>query len=159
MGCTSEVGSPPIFRYITGMKCSLRRVMLPPTLSVTFGLLFMVAMSGCSSTQSRDAVFTREILTAEEIVRTPALNAYEAVQMRRPAFLARANRRALREADQPDARPIVYVNGVYFGDVDSLRDIPVRQIKDIRFMEANDATRTLGTTNVGGVILVTTNLN
>jgi hypothetical protein len=124
--------------------------------SITFGML---AMSGCVSSQAGEAVLTREILTAEEIARTTALTAYEAIQIRRPAFLAGADRRALRDADQPDTRPVVYVNGVFYGEVESLREIPVREIKDIRFLEANDATRVLGSTHVGGVIMVTTRLN
>jgi hypothetical protein len=134
------------------------RLLCLPALLLAMGLAVSI-LSGCASTQAGEGASSREILTAEEIARTSALNAYEAIQIRRPVFLARAQRRALRDAEQPDARPIVYVNAVYFGDVESLRDIPVREIKDIRFVEANEATRTLGTANVGGVIMVTTKLN
>jgi hypothetical protein len=129
----------------------------PCMLIIVMAAVGSLILPGCAT--SGDAAVSREILTSEEIANTPALNAYEAIQMKRPVFLARAQRRALRESDQPDARPLVYVNGVYFGDVESLRDIPVRQIKEIRFIEANDATRTLGTTNVGGVIFVLTQMN
>jgi hypothetical protein len=118
-----------------------------------------VLSAGCASSGEGGLLVSRELLTAEEISRTTALNAYEAIQVRRPAFLARAERRALRDADQPDARPSVYVNGVYFGEVGSLREIPVREIKEIRFMDAIEATKALGTTNVGGVIMVMTKLN
>ena len=121
--------------------------------------LVVLLMAGCASSQTGGAVTTREILTAEEISRTTALTAYEAIQIRRPAFLAGAQRRALRDADQPDTRPVVYVNGVFYGEVESLREIPVREIKEIRFLEVNDATRVLGSAHVGGVIMVTTKLN
>lgn len=125
-------------------------------LAVRLGVL---VLAGCATSQSGGAVLTREILTAEEISRTTALTAYEAIQIRRPAFLASAQRRALRDADQPDTRPVVYVNGIYYGEVESLRDITVREIKEIRFLEANDATRVLGSAYVGGVIMVITKLN
>jgi hypothetical protein len=121
--------------------------------------LVAIVAAGCVSSQEGGVVSTREILTAEEISRTTALTAYDAIQIRRPAFLAGAQRRALRDADQPDARPVVYVNGVFYGEVESLRDIPVREIKEIRFLEANDATRVLGSVYVGGVIMVITSLN
>jgi hypothetical protein len=121
--------------------------------------LVAIVAAGCVSSQAGGVVSTREILTAEEISRTTALTAYDAIQIRRPAFLAGAQRRALRDADQPDARPVVYVNGVFYGEVESLRDIPVREIKEIRFLEANDATRVLGSVYVGGVIMVITSLN
>lgn len=126
--------------------------------ALTIGLAPLVIV-GCASSHAGGAVSTREILTAEEISRTTALTAFDAIQIRRPAFLAGAQRRALRDADQPDTRPAIYVNGVYFGDVESLRDIQVRDIKEIRFLEANDATRVLGSAHVGGVIMVTTRLN
>jgi hypothetical protein len=125
---------------------------------LAIGLIALVT-TGCVSSQAGGAVSTREILTAEEISRTTALTAYDAIQIRRPAFLAGAQRRALRDADQPDTRPVVYVNSVFYGEVESLRDIPVREIKEIRFLEANDATRVLGSAHVGGVIMVTTRLN
>ena len=121
--------------------------------------LVLIALAGCASSQSSSVVSMREILTADEISRTTALTAYEAIQVRRPLFLAGAQRRALRDADQPDARPVVYVNGVFYGEVESLREIPAREIKEIRFLEANDATRVLGTAHVGGVIMITTRLN
>jgi glutaredoxin-related protein len=126
--------------------------------AVAIGLVVLL-MAGCASSQAGGIVSTREILTAEEISKTTALTAYDAIQIRRPAFLAGAQRRALRDADQPDTRPVVYVNGVFYGEVESLRDILVREIKEIRFLEANDATRVLGSAHVGGVILVTTKLN
>jgi hypothetical protein len=125
---------------------------------LAMGLVVLV-MAGCASSQGGGAVSTHEILTAEEISRTTALTAYEAIQVRRPAFLAGAQQRGLRDADQPDTRPVVYVNGVFYGEVESLREIPVREIKDIRFVEANDATRVLGSAHAGGVIIVTTKLN
>ena len=122
-------------------------------------MLVLLVTAGCASSQSGGVVSTREILTAEEMSRTTALTAYDAIQVRRPAFLASAQRRALRDADQPDTRPVVYVNGIYYGEVESLRDITVREIKEIRFLEANDATRVLGSAYAGGVIMVTTKLN
>jgi hypothetical protein len=122
-------------------------------------MLVLLVTAGCASSQSGGVVSTREILTAEEMSRTTALTAYDAIQVRRPAFLAGAQRRALRDVDQPDTRPVVSVNGIYYGEVESLRDIPVREIKEIRFLEANDATRVLGSAYAGGVIMVTTKLN
>ena len=121
--------------------------------------MFALLLTGCGSSQADRAVASREILTADEIAKTSALTAYDAIQVRRPAFLAGADRRALRDVDQPDPRPVVYVNGVYYGPVESLRDIPVREIREIRFLEANDATRVLGSPHVGGVIMVGTKLN
>jgi hypothetical protein len=137
---------------------TLNRNMWPAIVGLALGFVILV-VSGCTSSQAGGAVSTREILTADEISRTTALNAYDAILIRRPAFLAGAQRRALRDADQPDTRPVVYVNGVYFGEVQSLRDIPLREIKEIRFLEANDATRVLGSAHVGGVIMITTKLN
>jgi hypothetical protein len=147
---------------LQSMRLSLnvkRKLIMSRIFTALAPALIAIAVSGCVSSQAGGVVSTREILTAEEISKTTALTAYDAIQIRRPAFLARAQRRALRDADQPDARPVVYVNGVYYGEVETLRDIPVREIKEIRFLEANDATRVLGSVYVGGVIMVITSLN
>jgi hypothetical protein len=161
-GAASTLAARPILSIlIITMQLSLhdtRSWIVRTSLALELGLVVLLT-AGCVSFQSGGSVSTREILTADEISKTTALTAYDAILIRRPAILAGAERRALRDADQPDTRPVVYVNGVFYGEVESLRDIPVREIKEIRFLEANDATRMLGSAHVGGVILVTTKLN
>jgi hypothetical protein len=105
-GTASTLAECPILvTLLTTMQLSLHDtrnwIVWRALFALAIGLVVLV-MAGCASSQSGGAVSTREILTAEEISRTTALSAYDAIQIRRPAFLAGAQRRALRDADQPD---------------------------------------------------------
>jgi outer membrane cobalamin receptor len=55
-----------------------------------------------------------------------------------------------------EALPRVYVDNVSYGGIDALSNVQVSQIKEIRFVNARDATTQWGTGHMGGVILVIT---
>jgi hypothetical protein len=122
-------------------------------LLLSFGILVLVA--GCGASRETGAVSTsRNILTADEIAKTSAFNAYDAVRLRRPAFLSPA---VTSGAGQ--RRPPVYVDGIYFGEVESLKDIQVIDVKEIRYIDSRDATTLYGTGYVAGVIMVITTIH
>jgi hypothetical protein len=101
-------------------------------------------------------VSTRDVLLADEIATTDAQNAYEAVSLKRPFFLQSRGPRSLQRADpgQTNEYPIVYLDRMYFGEIESLRRIPVQQIKEVQFLDANEATNQFGAGHNGGIILV-----
>lgn len=128
-------------------------------ITVWLGLL-AVLVAGCSGTGRGSRVLSsRELLTADEIAKTSAANAYDAVRMRRPEFLMPRARRSPNATTRPAARPVVYVNEVYHGDVESLGDILIRDVKEIRYLDPEEATLMYGSDHVAGVINVTTRIN
>jgi hypothetical protein len=50
--------------------------------------------------------------------------------------------------------PLVYVNGVRYGEPQTLRNLRVQEVEEIRFISATDATTRWGTGHTGGVIEV-----
>jgi hypothetical protein len=50
--------------------------------------------------------------------------------------------------------PAVYVDNVRYGDLEVLRDIPLIEIRELRFINGPDATNRWGTGVVAGVIEV-----
>jgi outer membrane cobalamin receptor len=50
--------------------------------------------------------------------------------------------------------PVVYVDNVRFGDLETLQSIPITGIAEIRYMSGPDATTRWGTGVLGGVIEV-----
>ena len=50
---------------------------------------------------------------------------------------------------------IVYANGIRLGGTDTLRDLPVVDIKEIQYISAADATQRFGTGHSHGAILIT----
>lgn len=131
------------------MRCSI----------AVFGVLALI-LAGCGSTG--DAVrlpSARELLTADEISRTSALTAYEAIRIRRPAYLRMKGPKTTDPATRSTMYPAVYLNGVYYGDVESLKSLYVSDIRDISYIDPQEATIMFGSGHVAGVIMVNTKNN
>jgi hypothetical protein len=86
-------------------------------------------------------------LRQDEIARSHANSAYEAVQLARPVFLMSGVDLA------PLAQRQVYLNGMRLGGIDELRAIPASSVLEIRFVRAIDASGS-GIGQQGGAILV-----
>ena len=112
-----------------------------------------VLMTGCVSfsppstrTNIRSSA-TSSVLRQDEIARSHANSAYEAVQLARPVFLMSGVDLA------PLAQRQVYLNGMRLGGIDELRAIPASSVLEIRFVRAIDASGS-GIGQQGGAILV-----
>ena len=128
--------------------------------AIAFALTILtIFLTGCGVSREARLASSREVLTDEEITKTAALTAYEAIRIRRPAFLVAPGEKSFGDADRSLKRPVVYVNSVYYGKIESLKEMPVHDIREIRFLDPLDATRMFGTVHAGGVILVNTKLN
>jgi hypothetical protein len=132
------------------------------TLCSLFGLLLLFLV-GCGTARETGQIpSSREVLTAQEISRSGALTAYDAIRTLRPAFLRAEGPKAVLPYPRSTIYPIytvVYLNGMYTGELDSLKDMTAQNIDEIRYIEANDATLMYGTGHSAGVIMVTTKLN
>jgi hypothetical protein len=96
-----------------------------------------------------------QIITEEEIDASRAATAYEAVQKLRANFLSYRGETSLNR-NQSQPFPTVYVDGMEFGQIASLRTIPASQVSTIRLYRSWEATTKFGTGKMGGVIAVTT---
>jgi hypothetical protein len=124
---------------------------------VQLAFILGILVSGCTSTrEGTTGKGQSDILTAEEIAETTAQNAYDAISLKRPFFLKSRGPRSLHEAPagQTVEFPIVYVNGMYYGELESLRNIHVSQVREIHYLDHNAATLRFGTGHTGGIILV-----
>jgi hypothetical protein len=98
---------------------------------------------GSSSGTSRNT----DVITAQEIEVTQVPTAYDVVQQLRPHFLR----------PRAGSGPIVvYIDGVRRGDTSELRSIDKSIVREIRYLDANDATTLYGTGHGSGAILVST---
>ena len=119
----------------------------------------LVFFSACSSVREGTTGRSQgDVLTAEEIATTTALTAYDAISLRRPFFLKSRGTRSLREAPvgQSVEYPVVYLDRMYYGDLESLKNISVTTIDEIRYLDFNAATVQFGTGHSGGIILIIT---
>jgi len=122
---------------------------------------FILLLAGsCTSVQQGSTASVKsDVLTAEEIATTTAQNAYDAISLKRPFFLKSRGMRSLHDAPagQTVQYPVVFVDRMYFGELESLRNIAVNSITEIRYLDFNAATVQFGTGHSGGIILVILN--
>lgn len=117
-------------------------------------LLATACTNAASGAHSRPAPRDRNLITADEIQQIGVTNAYDAVKRLRPQFLVARGPSSI--ADTRPTTPVVYLDGVRFGDVSALAGIDAARIASIRFLSGPEAQQRFGTDNVAGVILIST---
>ena len=129
---------------------------------VALVLLIVACVGGCSSIREGTTGKVRgDVLTFEEIAATKAHNAYDAISLKRPFFLKSRGPRSLRSAPagQTYEFPVVYFDGMYYGEIETLRILTVEDIAEIDFLDFNAATVRFGTGHSGGIIHVISKRN
>ena len=119
-------------------------------------ILVLVAWAiACATAGAPGEGGDRDVLTRAQLEEVSHLNAYDAVRRLKPiwlrtergqdSFLAQG-RRGLR----------VYVDGIPYGDKESLRTLQVQTIEDMRYLDKREATRQFGTDHSEGALLIRT---
>lgn len=122
----------------------MQRLWLPMT------LLLLLACASAGTQGGRD----RDLITETEIEESAMLDAFEVVRALRPEFLRTRGVSSFRATDPVEAQ--VYVDGVRFGNPDGLRRVPREVLREIRYIDAREATTRFGTGHGAGAILVAT---
>ncbi|NUQ21991.1 MAG: hypothetical protein HOQ09_13665 [Gemmatimonadaceae bacterium] len=118
-------------------------------------LALVLAATGCvSAGASRAAKRDRYLITSDEIVRSNASNAMEAVERLRPAFLTTRGPTSIQDPSPPT--PIIYLDGIRYGSTRSLATIPALGIATIQYLPPIEAGMRYGLGHEGGAILVVT---
>jgi hypothetical protein len=120
--------------------------------------LALVAVVACASTGASasggSAGYDYNRITADEIATSTAQNAYELINKMRPQYLKTRGKTTIL-LDTPD-RASVFMDGVLFGDPESLKTIAATQIREIRFYPATEAGVKFGSQYGAGVIDIKT---
>jgi hypothetical protein len=120
----------------------------------TIGLL----AGGCASSGASPPVGarTRNLITQEEIEQANARTAYDLVQSLRPEYMRSRGVTSTRDDPRTGGLPVVYQNGTFYGPLESLGGINPGIIREIRYLNARDATTRFGTNVANGVIEIIT---
>ena len=150
------------------MKRRLPYSMRYPASASALGLALAVSLGACQSTAanafdpprsaaaaeeargSRDEIVWAEIRRRENI--DPS--ARQLIERLRPNWL-RA-RGSISFANPGSAYPVVYIDGIRYGSIDTLHQITPSQIQRIEFIRPGDATIRWGTGHPSGVINIVT---
>lgn len=93
-----------------------------------------------------------DVITRAQIQAISVGTAFDVVQRLRPEFLRTRGSLSVQNPQPP--LPQVYVDGMYYGELRALHDIPADRVEEIRYINARDATTRWGTGHAGGVIAV-----
>jgi len=102
----------------------------------------------------------RLLLASSELRRSIATNALEAVEMGRPEWIKDQRRDEAARGSAPANGPVestslvVYVGDEKVGSIETLRDIAIPEISELRFYDARDARRRWGKDHKYGAIEV-----
>lgn len=123
-------------------------------LYVLVGLSVTACAAAAPSSRPNFRSAGRDVITAAEIVASHVTDAYQAVAHLRPEFL---RRRSVRAVAPFIAAPVaVYLDDLPFGNAETLRYIPLGQVRLIRYLSPSDADLRWGGLHPAGAILVTT---
>ena len=118
---------------------------------VALGLVVAACGGGSSqaTTTSRTVRGPADVISEAEINAGVYQSALEVVQNLRPNMM--------RPRSGAGAQPVMlYLDDVRMNDLNGLATIPANRVKEIRYINARDATTRWGTGHDSGVILVTT---
>jgi hypothetical protein len=102
----------------------------------------------------------RLLLASAELRRSIATNALEAVELGRPEWMKQQRDDEAKRGNQPSTLPVeaislvVYVGDEKVGAVETLRDIAIPEVSELRFYDARDAKRRWGGEHKYGAIEV-----
>jgi len=102
----------------------------------------------------------RLLLASAELRRSIATNALEAVELGRPEWTKQQREDETKRGGQPSTLPVeaislvVYVGDEKVGAIETLRDIAIPEVSELRFYDARDARRRWGIDHKYGAIEV-----
>jgi len=115
----------------------------------------VLALPACASSRSQLAQGRDPArITEDEIIASLASDAYDAIEKLRANFLTSRGRTSFRANDSP--LPTVFVDGLKYGPISTLKTIPASSVAEIRLFRSWEATSLYGTGFMSGVIAVTT---
>ena len=123
--------------------------------SAKFATLTLLAVTAaCASQSSAPGIpgQDRNVITREQVMTPNYTTPYDAVQALRPTWLRAHGRDSFNNPSQP----LVYLDNVKLGDVESLRSIDRNGIQYIRFYDGSSANTRWGVGHSAGVIFVST---
>jgi hypothetical protein len=113
-------------------------------------------VAACTTTRlGSGKISYSQLITENEIEASHGGNAYDVISELRAGFLTYRGETSL-DKSRSTPYPTVWVDGMEYGPIASLINVPAAHIATIRLYRSWDATTKFGVGNTGGVIEITT---
>jgi len=117
--------------------------------------LLALSLAACTHASQRGGGEASDnLITEEQIDASGSVTVMDVIQKIRRNFLTNRGRTGFNPGSP--TQPSVFLDGVQYGEIESLRSISARQASSIRLYRAWEAQQKFGNGFVGGVIEVTT---
>jgi hypothetical protein len=136
---------------------ALSRPAVPKVRRTTTSLLLLALFAGitaCVPARSSLGGTSSDLITRSQIESLEDRTAFDVVQLLQPRWLTARMRGTLGNPTPVYAQ--VYVDGLRYGPLESLYQIPTNTIERIEYLGSLDATTLYGTGHMGGAIRVVT---
>ena len=135
----------------------MSRPTVPKVRRTTKSLLLLALFAGitaCGPARSLPGGTSSDLITRSQIERLADRTAFDLVQLLRPRWLTARVRGT--PGNPTPAYAQVYVDGLRYGPIESLYQIPTNTIERIDYLGSLDATTLYGIGHLGGAIRVVT---
>ena len=96
------------------------------------------------------------VIRQNEITAQNGTNAWDLITHVRPSYLKTRGRSSINNSSVSTEYASVFMDGQYFGDLTSLRNIPTMNIREIRYLPSNESVTRYGMQYGSGVIEIRT---
>jgi hypothetical protein len=118
-------------------------------------VMLFAAVIACASTKAGTATHREtNVITEQEIAKSTETNGFDVVSKLRPMFLKTRGRSTINSGGSEYAS--VFLDGVFYGDIPSLRNILANQIHEIRYLSGPESAGKYGIQYGSGAIDVRT---
>ena len=125
-------------------------------MSKSLYVMTLAAVIACASSSGSGTGTHRDpvVISEQEIASSNESNAFDVIQLRRPLFLKTRGRSTINAGGSEYAS--VFVDGVYYGEINSLRNLIANQIHEIRYLNGPESAGKYGIRYGSGAIEIRT---
>jgi outer membrane cobalamin receptor len=121
----------------------------------SFALLALLSSACSTPRHGIDQVSSSQLITEEEVEASHANSAFDVIAKVRANFLTYRGETSF-DKSRSKPYPTVWVDGMEYGPIATLKNVPAAQIATIRLYRSWEATTKFGANNTGGVIEIIT---
>jgi len=120
-------------------------------------LFLLLLVSACHFVPSSGHGSQRNVITQEEIEASTASNVYDLIAQLRGDFLKDRGKISIRTNQHE--RAVVFLNDQEYGILETMRNIPITRISEIRYYPGTEAVNRFGAQYGGGVVFLVSRNN
>ena len=119
-------------------------------------VLALAGVAACASASTGRKPRDYNLISQNEITAANGTNAYDLITHLRPIFLKTRGRNSINNSSISNEYASVFLDGQFFGDINSLRNVSTLNVRDIRYLPASESVTRYGMQYGAGVIDIRT---